>query len=193
MPVNRATLLLIQYHEGLRLEAYADPGYGWKIATIGYGHTTQAGPPIVTKGMRITTEEAQRILEADLLAVEVAVREAVKVPLNDNQFGALVSLTFNIGSGAFRRSTLLRKLNQRDYAGAADEFKRWNKSNGKVLPGLTLRRKAEAGLFQAPLMPVGKPRDEFPKVPATPHPAGATGFKALVLLLLTLIKKVFRK
>ncbi len=192
MPVNRATLSLIQNHEGLRLEAYADPGYGWKIATIGHGHTTQAGPPVVSKGMRITAEEAQRILEADLLAVEVSVREAVTVPLNDNQFGALVSLTFNIGGGAFRRSTLLRKLNQRDYSGAAAEFKRWNKSNGKVLAGLTHRRADEAALFQAPLIPVGKPRDEFAKAPAAPPPV-ATGFKALVLFLLALIKKVFRK
>lgn len=192
MPVNRATLSLIQNHEGLRLEAYADPGYGWKIATIGYGHTTQAGPPVVSKGMRITAEEAQRILEADLLAVEVSVREAVTVPLNDNQFGALVSLTFNIGGGAFRRSTLLRKLNQRDYSGAAAEFKRWNKSNGKVLAGLTHRRADEAALFQAPLIPVGKPRDEFAKAPVAP-PTVAPGFKALVLFLLALIKKVFRK
>lgn len=201
MPVNRATLSLIQKHEGLRLEAYPDPGYGWKIASIGFGHTTQAGPPVVTKGMRITEAEALRILEDDLLGVEVQVREAVTVPLTDNQLGALVSLVFNIGGGAFRRSTLLKKLNKADYAGAAAEFARWTKSNGKVLPGLVKRRADEAALFETPVKPsrraeteIGQTKTEIGQPPAasvdTPNP----GFWArLFALVLPLIKKVIRK
>lgn len=151
MPVNRATLSLVKNFEGFRSEAYADPGYGWKVATIGYGHTNNAGPPVVLKGMTISEAEALRILENDLAGVEVQVREAVTVPLNDNQFGALVSFAFNCGAGALRKSTLLKKLNRGDYIGAADEFLKWNKSNKKVLAGLTKRREAERALFLTPV------------------------------------------
>lgn len=183
MPVNRATLTLVKKHEGLRLEAYADPGYGWAIPTIGYGHTPDAYRK-VTPGMVITEAEAEDLLEHDLEEVAAAVRELVKMPLNDNQFGALCSFTFNVGIKAFKRSTLLTKVNAGDFAGAAEEFRRWNKSNGRVLKGLTRRRADEAALFLLPAAPA----------PAAPDPAAAplaaTGFKAL---LLALLKKVFRK
>ncbi|WP_312069487.1 lysozyme, partial [Acinetobacter sp.] len=76
-----------------------------------------------------------------------SVNNLVKVPLSQNQFDALVSLTYNIGSTAFKNSTLLKKLNAKDYAGAADQFLRWNKGGGKVLKGLVRRREAERALF----------------------------------------------
>lgn len=152
--------------------------------TIGVGHTGADVHP----GMTITKEQSRAFLAADLGNAVSAVREAVKVPLNENQFGALVCFVFNIGGGAFRKSTLLKKLNAGDYAGAEAEFKRWNKSNGKVLPGLEKRRADEAALFAAPVAPKPAPAPE-----PLPVPTVATGFKALVLLLLALLKKVFRK
>jgi lysozyme len=84
----------------------------------------------------------------DLRESEQAVDYLVKVPLTDNQRGALVSFVFNVGAGNFRASTLLKKLNIRDYDGAADEFPRWNKARGKVLIGLKRRRADEAKLFR---------------------------------------------
>jgi len=150
MTVNAATLDLITNAEGLRLEAYPDPAHGWSVPTIGVGHTSAAGPPKVTKGMKITRAEAMEILSRDLAAVEKDVLSVVKVPLNDNQFGALVSFTFNVGGGNLRSSTLLKKLNAKDYAGAADEFGRWVYANGTKLAGLVTRRKNERALFLTP-------------------------------------------
>ena len=95
-----------------------------------------------------------------------------RAPLNQNQFDALVSWTFNLGPGNLRSSTLLKRLNAGDYRGAADEFLKWNKADGKVLPGLTKRREAERALF---LEPVTSPRPAprpatMPKPPPTPIP-----------------------
>ena len=114
---------LIRQHEGLRLEAYQDPVGVW---TIGFGHTSAAGPPAVYKGMRITAAGADEILRTDLRKFEGYVASAVKVPLNQNQFDALVSFTFNLGSENLRSSTLLKRLNAGDYFGAADQFAVWN-------------------------------------------------------------------
>ena len=130
---------LIQHYEGLRLKAYFCPGNVW---TIGYGHTKG-----VQEGDRITEAEADRLLRIDLDEYEEAVNNLVDVDLNQNQFDALVSFTFNLGAGNLKRSTLLKKLNAGDYHGAAEEFPRWNKSNGRVLPGLVKRRSAERLLF----------------------------------------------
>lgn len=149
MKTNDAGVALIKQFEGLRLEAYADPAHGWKVPTIGYGHTDAAGAPKVYKGMKITAQKADEILRADLGQYEQAVNAAVTVPLNENQFAALVSFTFNLGAGNLRSSTLLRKLNVRDYTGAAAEFPKWNKAGGKVLAGLTKRRNAERALFES--------------------------------------------
>lgn len=149
MQTNQAGINLIKEFEGVRLEAYPDPAHGWKVPTIGVGHTSAAGHPPVTKGMKITMAEAESILRRDLQIFEAAVARNVKVPLTGNQFSALVSFTFNLGEGALATSTLLRKLNAGDYAGAADEFPRWNKANGKVLNGLVRRRAAERALFMS--------------------------------------------
>lgn len=143
--INKESLSLIKEFEGLELEAYADPVGVW---TIGYGHTAAAGPPAPKKGMKITVQQAEALLLNDLVKYENAVRKYVKVPLNDNQYGALVSFTYNLGPGNFANSTLLRRVNAKDFVGAAREFGKWNKAKGKILKGLTRRRAAEAALFK---------------------------------------------
>lgn len=95
----------------------------------------------------LTAEEAEKMLDEDLEKFEAAVKKLVKVPLNENQRGALVSFVYNIGSEAFKESTLRAFLNVGDYKNAANQFERWNKCAGKVLKGLTLRREAERDLF----------------------------------------------
>lgn len=147
MRINQETLDHIKSSEGLRLKAYPDPGTGGDPWTIGYGHTSRAGPPDVVRGMTITAAQAEDILRADIEKFSLGVEALIKVPVNENQFGALVSFAFNVGVGAFRSSTLLRKLNAGDYAGAANEFLKWTKADGKTLPGLVIRRKGERSLF----------------------------------------------
>lgn len=132
----------IAEHEGMRLEAYPDPGTGGEPWTIGVGHTGGVKP-----GDRITKEQAIDFLAADLQSAERAVAGAVKVPLSQNEFDALVSFVFNVGAGAFRSSTLLRLLNVGDRRGAADQFPRWNQANGKVMTGLVRRRADERKWF----------------------------------------------
>lgn len=139
MKISKKGIELIKKYEGLRLTAYKCPSGIW---TIGYGHTKD-----VTKGMHITGKQSEELLKEDLKVFEDAVNNYVKVPLNQNQFDALVSFSFNCGSSALKRSTLLRKLNARDFSGAANEFLKWNKSNGIILDGLVKRRKDERALF----------------------------------------------
>lgn len=130
--------------EGERLTAYQDIVGIW---TIGVGHTGFVDGKPVAKGMTISKEKSREILKADLTRFENAINESVNVPLKQNQFDALVSLAFNIGEGAFRRSTLLRKLNARDYKGASDQFLMWKNAGGRVSQGLLNRRKREKALF----------------------------------------------
>lgn len=141
--VNKATLEHIKKSEGLRLSAYPDPGSKngdpW---TIGYGSTKG-----VVKGMKISAEEAEARLRDDLTNAENAVSRLVTVPLNDNRFGALVSFVFNIGAGAFQKSTLLKLLNQGQYDAVPGQLARWNKNDGAVMAGLTKRRAEEAKLW----------------------------------------------
>lgn len=172
MQTSEKGIALIKAHEGLRLEAYPDPAHGWAVPTIGYGHTSAAGSPPVTKGMKITEAGATEILRNDLRKFERYVLDAVTVPLNQNQFDALVSFTFNLGPGNLRKSTLLRKLNARDYAGAADQFLVWNKAGGKVLNGLTKRRTAERALFLTPVASSARPVPKPTPAPARGVPAG---------------------
>lgn len=141
MKTDSRGIALIKEFEGLRLTAYRCAADVW---TIGYGHT--AG---VKKGDTITAGEADALLLNDLATSEQAVSRAVTAPLNQSRFDALVSLVFNIGQGNFRRSTLLKKLNRLDYTGASDEFLRWTRAGGKVVPGLVRRREAEKALFDA--------------------------------------------
>ncbi len=136
---NQNGLLLIKSFEGLKLNAYRDPVGIW---TIGYGTTRGVRP-----GMRISKSRAVELLQEDLARFEKSIQEAVKVSINDNQFSALASFTYNVGPGALRSSTLLRLLNGGNIRGAADQFPRWNKAGGRVLAGLTRRRNAERLLF----------------------------------------------
>lgn len=149
--------------EGVRREAYLDSVGVW---TIGVGHTASAGLPAPKKGMVISDAEVDEILARDLVLFEKAVENAVKVPLNQNQFDALVNWTFNVGTGAMAKSTLVRKLNAKDYQGAADQFRVWNKAGGEVLKGLVTRRERERALFLAPVKAT-----EAPTAPSTPTPA----------------------
>lgn len=134
---------LIKGFEGLKLEAYVCPGRKW---SIGYGHTNG-----VKKGDKITKEVAEDLLREDLEKFEEYVNRAVKVELNQNQFDALVSWTYNLGPGNLANSTMLKKLNTGDYESVASEMQRWNKSGGKVLAGLVRRRESEAQLFCKPI------------------------------------------
>ena len=133
---------LIEAREGVRLKAYRDAVGIW---TIGVGHTSAAGPPAVVAGLSITPAQAGDILAQDLAQFERAVEAAVTVPIADHEFDALVSLAFNIGADAFARSTLVRRLNAGDRAGAAEAFLMWANAGGK--PILLSRRKAERKQF----------------------------------------------
>lgn len=138
---------LIAAREGNKLTAYKD---SIGVLTIGVGHTSAAGEPHVTSGMKITAEQSDAILTNDLKDVEADINAAVKVAITQNQFDALVSFVFNVGGTNFRESTLLKRINAKDFAGAADEFLKWDKAGGKVLAGLTTRRKAERAQFLKP-------------------------------------------
>lgn len=172
MKTNQAALDLIKEFEGWRANAYPDPATGGEPWTIGYGHTTAAGPPKVYQGLTITKEQGEAILKADLIAVENTVLKAVKVPLTPNQFGALVSFTYNVGGGNLRKSTLLKKVNLGDFAGAGNEFAKWNKAAGKVMAGLTRRRQAEALLFRRADTAAPPPPPDIEPIDDTPvqHP-----------------------
>jgi lysozyme len=136
-------LKLIKEHEGLSLVAYVCPGGVW---SIGWGHTRN-----VYSGMFISQEVALSLLLQDVQDAERCVRREVKVPLTQTMFDALVSFVFNLGCGAFRSSTLLGLLNAGNYLSAADQFPRWNRGGGQVLPGLVRRRAQEQGLFLSEL------------------------------------------
>jgi lysozyme len=140
-------LSLIKKSEGFRGNAYPDPATGAKPYTIGYGTTVYPSGMPVKLGDRVTQEQADAYLRNDVRKFESAVSSAVKVKLTQGQFDALVSFTYNVGPANMSSSTLIKKINAGDSAGAADEFLRWNKAAGKVMAGLTTRRAAERALF----------------------------------------------
>lgn len=147
---------LIAGEEGERLEVYQDTGGAW---TVGKGHLIKPGERFFPYGgaqkatntgqRTITKSESDALFAADTQRARNAVSYLVKVPLTDNQFAALTSLVFNIGTGAFAQSTLLKRLNARDYAGASAEFDRWVYDNGKRENFLVARRDREQKLFNA--------------------------------------------
>lgn len=141
MKISQKGIEVIKKFEGCKLEAYKCPAGVW---TIGYG-TTKG----VTDGMKITKEKAEELLKLDIDKFEKTVLKLVKVDLNQSQFDALVSFTYNLGEGNLSKSTLLKMLNNKDYYGASQEFIRWNKAGGKVLNGLIRRREAERNLFNS--------------------------------------------
>ncbi len=136
--INDAGLQIIKDSEGLRLEAY-NLGGQW---LIGYGHARTA-----RAGMKISEAQAEALLREDVKDAEDGVRRKVAVPVNRNQFSAMVSLAYNLGVGGFGRSTVLSALNAGDYNGAADAFLNHNKAGGKVNEHLTHRREQERALF----------------------------------------------
>jgi GH24 family phage-related lysozyme (muramidase) len=159
--INQDSIDLIKKYEGLRLKAYVCPA--GKL-TIGYGHTKS-----VKASQRITEAEADALLLEDLRGFEAAVKASIKVPVSENQIGALVSFAFNVGLGAFRRSTLLKRLNAGDYKAVPTELLKWNKAGGVVLPGLTARRAAEGFLWGKKCLP----KKQLPVLSATSLPSEA--------------------
>ncbi|NOX95598.1 MAG: lysozyme [Alphaproteobacteria bacterium] len=139
--MNNVGLEIIKESEGLRLEAY-NLGGQW---LIGYGHAATAHA-----GMTISEAQAEDLLRSDVKASEDGVRRLVVVPINENQFSAMVSLAYNLGIGGYGRSTVLEALNTGDYDGAANAFLNHNRAGGKVNEHLTHRREQERDLFNTP-------------------------------------------
>ena len=158
--------------EGRRLEAYRDTAGIW---TIGVGHTSAAGPPAVTPGLSLSAEECDAVFARDVTRFVRAVQNAVPAGLPDHAFDALVSLCFNIGEGAFRRSTVARRLKAGDRAGAAEAILLWNRP-AALIP----RRRAEYDQFRTPYaqaLPRARSTDPSPvagpsSLPGLPAPAG---------------------
>jgi lysozyme len=141
------TVTWFKRFEAFRPTVYTDRG---GALAIGYGHSNKAGTaPKVVPGMVISEEEASRILtEVDMPYFWGKIKGSITVPLNPYQVGALILLSYNIGDNAFKRSTVLKRLNEGKYANAAAAFAMWNKSEGKVLDGLILRRGQEMSFFR---------------------------------------------
>ena len=146
MKISNNGIELIKQFEGLSLKPYLD---AVNIPTIGFGNTFyEDGTKVTLKDKPITEQRATELLEfiANKTFSE-NINKVVKVPLNQNQFDALVSFSYNIGNKNFNWSTLLKKLNLSDYEGASLEFGRWNQAGGKILNGLVSRRQKEKELF----------------------------------------------
>lgn len=134
-------LNFITHFEGVRTVRYLDVA---GKPTIGVGHLIKEGEAF---NEPISMVMVKQLLKIDITEAELAVLKNVTVRLNQHHFDALVSFIFNVGAGAFKKSTLLKKLNAGDYDGAGEEFKRWDKAGGKKVAGLTRRRQYEASLF----------------------------------------------
>jgi len=145
MKISANGLKLKKYFESCKLQAYPDPGskdgHPW---TIGWGHTGKE----VVKGLFWTQAQADAALVKDAEKFSAAVDDLIRIPINQNQFDALVCLAYNIGTAALSSSTLLKMINSGNYDGAAAQFLRWNKNDGKVMLGLARRRLAEKYLFE---------------------------------------------
>lgn len=138
-------LEIIKKHEGLRLKAYICPA---GVPTIGYGSTRYSDGRKIQMGDVITENEAEQMLIHDVRKFEAEIIASVTTPLNDNQLSALISFAYNVGAFAFRKSTLRKKVNaNRDDPTIKDEFMKWVRGGGKILPGLVKRRAEEAKLY----------------------------------------------
>ncbi len=162
MKPSNAAVVLAKASEGLRLVAYPDPGSGGAPWTLGYGSTLG-----VKKGDTITLDQAEARLDRDLANAAAVVNSAVTVQLTQGQFDACTDFVLNVGPGRKANpakgdpgkdgfvylkngqpSTLLRKINDGDFAGAAEEFGKWTKGSGKTLPGLVVRAAKRRALFE---------------------------------------------
>ncbi len=146
MQMTKQGLALIRDFEGFAASAYRCPAGIW---TIGYGHTSAAGPPLVEPGMKMSREEAERVLAADIATFAKGVRGELTRELAPQQFSAIVSFAYNAGLGAFRRSSLLRAVNEGRLDSVPQKLMLWVRAGGRVLPGLVRRRRAEADLFMS--------------------------------------------
>ncbi len=183
MKMTDEGLALIKRFEGLRLVAYRDAVGVW---TIGYGHTSMAGEPIVKPDLRITGDEAHAILARDVEAFARGVRELVTVNISDAQFSALVSFAYNVGLGAFKRSSVLAAVNAQHFDAVPRRFSLWSKAGGRILPGLVKRRAAEAALFvSANAKEVGGPVTE---VKSKPLPRSKTMWSAVMVMTLAVLQ-----
>lgn len=143
MKTNQAGIDLIKQFEGCKLQSYLCPA---GVPTIGYGSTNG-----VTMGMTITEEEAESLLRVDLEKFEKQLN-SLNLKINENQFSALVSFIYNLGFGSFLTSTLRRRImTNPNEPSIRDEFNKWVRGGGKVLPGLVKRRAAESELYFKPL------------------------------------------
>jgi len=149
MKTSQKGIDLIKKYEGCKLTAYLCPA---KIWTIGYGHTGTVANEKIRQGMKITSLMAETLLEIDLQKFEYAINSSVEVELNQHQFDSLVSFVFNIGIGAFQKSTMLKLLNNGDLNLASNQFDRWIYGGGKKLAGLIKRRADEKKLFLSRVM-----------------------------------------
>jgi len=173
MNINKATVDLVKEFEGCKLTAYKDVAGVW---TIGYGTTARAGLGIIpVEGMMITQDEADRLLLDGLNKFADQIRPMLPADINDNMFGACLSLAYNIGVSGFVRSTMLAKLRDGDYARAADAFLLWNRAGGKVVKGLVRRREAERKLFLTPVF------EQVPTFDERSSPAQSTTVQASAL------------
>lgn len=144
MKLSQRGIDLIKQFEGYSSKAYPDPATGGAPWTIGYGTTKGVKP-----GMIITAEQAEKMLRDDVAKFESGVSSLITSPTTQGQFDAMVSLAYNIGLGNFGKSTLLKKHNARCYTCAANQFRVWNRANGKVMNGLTKRRAAERQVYMS--------------------------------------------
>lgn len=145
MKTNQKGIELLHHFESCKLQAYLCPAKVW---TIGWGNTRYEDGSVVKKGDVITQKRADELFENILSKFENGVTKALKVKLNENQFSALVSFTYNVGIGNFNKSTLLKLINVNpNNPEITTQFLRWNRGGGKVLTGLTRRRTAEAKLY----------------------------------------------
>lgn len=188
------------------LKAYADPV---GIPTIGFGSIRHPDGRAVNMGDTITRAQADEYFEFECQNFIPNIQSLVKIPLNANQFGAILSFTYNLGADidadsiaeGLGDSTLLKLLNKGDIIGAANEFAKWNKAAGKVLPGLTRRRKAEKDLFLTPeIMPGDSVPIGMPNVPNPPAVVEAgdisdietpAWFEPFKVWIVALIAKIF--
>tara|TARA_R100000654_G_scaffold13580_3_gene29529 strand:+ start:2265 stop:2708 length:444 start_codon:yes stop_codon:yes gene_type:complete len=140
MQISQEGLALIKKFEGCELEAYKCPAGVW---TIGYGHTKD-----VKEGDKINKDEANYLLQEEMIEFESYIDDMVEVELNQSQYDALCAWVYNLGPSNLGSSELLKVLNEGKYEEVPQQIKRWNKANGEVLTGLIRRREAEALLFQ---------------------------------------------
>lgn len=191
MKTSTSGRLFIEAFEGKFLHTYDD---GTGVLTIGYGHTTAAGPPKVVLGMTITAAECDQILAADLSSVEREVERFIHVPMTQPQFDALVSFHFN--TGALGRSSIDDKINAGDKDGAMATLLQYDHAGGRQMAGLTRRRKAERLMFLGQVSDAlamagahaAAPDGPMPQAPTPPKPE-SSGFWAMLTALFNAIFK----